>query len=215
MHTKLLVVRHGNTFGPDETPLRVGGRTDIPLVESGRHQARCLGLYLKHNDLIPDFVFSASLKRARQTAELALEAIQVKREIKESITFNEIDYGPDENCTEEEVISRIGKDAIEQWNLDATVPEGWNVDPEKIIEGWHQFATMCRNTYPNSIVMVTTSNGIARFAPHLTGDFSAFAKKHPIKISTGGLCLFTLRHDTWDIDQWNVKPANWVKNMGL
>ena len=34
--TRLVVARHGNTFGPKDVVTRVGGRTDLPLVASGR-----------------------------------------------------------------------------------------------------------------------------------------------------------------------------------
>ncbi len=44
--TKLIIIRHGNTFNPDQTPLRVGAGTDIPLVTSGREQAKNIGLWL-------------------------------------------------------------------------------------------------------------------------------------------------------------------------
>lgn len=43
----LIIARHGNTFGPDDTPTRVGARTDLPLVESGIQQARLLGTHLR------------------------------------------------------------------------------------------------------------------------------------------------------------------------
>ena len=43
---KLIIARHGNTFNKGETPTRVGSRTDIPLVDSGKEQAKLIGEYL-------------------------------------------------------------------------------------------------------------------------------------------------------------------------
>ena len=37
---ELLLVRHGNTFGPGDAVTWVGAREDLPLVESGEAQAR-------------------------------------------------------------------------------------------------------------------------------------------------------------------------------
>jgi probable phosphoglycerate mutase len=36
MTTRIIIARHGNTFTKDQTPLRVGARTDLPLVETER-----------------------------------------------------------------------------------------------------------------------------------------------------------------------------------
>ena len=32
MTTRIIIARHGNTFAKDETPRRVGGRTDLDIV---------------------------------------------------------------------------------------------------------------------------------------------------------------------------------------
>ena len=64
---RLLIARHGNTFGPQDTVRRVGV-TDLPLVESGLIQGRKLGSYLMQNDLIPDYIYCSELLRAKQTA---------------------------------------------------------------------------------------------------------------------------------------------------
>ena len=132
MTTKLIIARHGNTFGPEEIVTRVG-TTDLPLVASGLKQGFQLGLYLKENQLIPDMIFSSKLKRTQQTAQQALNALQINLPIETLSIFNEIDYGPDENQPEDKVRDRIGLQALEGWESDAIVPEGWNVDPQKII----------------------------------------------------------------------------------
>ena len=36
MVTRIIIARHGNTFTKDQTPLRVGAGTDLPLVETER-----------------------------------------------------------------------------------------------------------------------------------------------------------------------------------
>ena len=51
---QVLIVRHGNTFLPEETPRRVGGSTDLPLVESER--ASRIGQYLAQ-EFHPDTYF--------------------------------------------------------------------------------------------------------------------------------------------------------------
>lgn len=138
--TRLFVIRHGNTFGPGDVPVRVGARTDIALVESGRIQARSLGLYFKQQGVSPDWVVSGELQRAQETARLMCEAGEFNAKLETTSAFNEIDYGPDEAKPEEEVVARVGQDAIDSWNSDAVVPPGWNVSPEELIANWREFA---------------------------------------------------------------------------
>ncbi|MCB1109540.1 MAG: histidine phosphatase family protein [Chlamydiia bacterium] len=206
--TTLIIARHGNTFEKGEPPRRVGGRTDIPLVSSGVYQVQCIGRYLQKMNISLDAVYSSPLLRTRKSADIILEALESNAPVIPLEMFKEIDYGPDENQTEEAVIGRIGVQAIEAWNEHAIVPEGWNVDPDEIISNWKVFAKDMHEKYPTGTVLVTTSNGILRFSPHLTGNFAAFAQKYPIKVSTGAFCIFKYLHERWTITEWNLKPSN-------
>ncbi|MDP3560422.1 MAG: histidine phosphatase family protein [Legionellaceae bacterium] len=206
--TRLLVARHGNTFAAGDIVRRVG-TTDLPLVESGLMQGRMLGMYLKKNLLIPDVIFTSKLKRAIQTAEQAQSVMQTQLPMEELSIFNEIDYGPDENQAEERVRDRLGADALNAWETDAKVPHDWKVNPLDIIQNWQDFSARIIQDYAGKIILVVTSNGIARFAPYLTGDFVAFSKQYGIKIATGALCIFeTLPPcEQWNCLQWNIKPG--------
>ena len=204
--TTLIIARHGNTFGPDDTPTRVGARTNIPLVEKGRAQAKAIGKYLRAQEMIPDVVYASKLKRAIETAEIAVKESGVSNPVYQLDMFNEIDYGPDENKIEDEVIARIGKQAIEEWDSQAIVPDGWKVDPTEIIRNWHNFADQIAAHDDEETAMVVTSNGIARFAAHLTGDFDGFALKHKIKLSTGALAILRCENGQWRVQDWNIRP---------
>lgn len=203
--TRLVIARHGNTFNAGEAPRRVGARTDLPLVSSGREQARRIGQWLKANDLLPEATYCSELMRTRETAELAIRETGYFQPIYPLSIFNEIDYGPDENKEEPDVIARIGEQAIRDWDARAIVPEGWDFDPQKTILDWHGFAEHVVND-DQDIVLVVTSNGIARFAPYITGDFDGFSARHGIKISTGALCVLEHDGERWHVREWNVKP---------
>ncbi len=208
--TTLIIARHGNTFAPEDTPTRVGARTDLPLVEKGEEQARAIGRYLNENKLIPDVVYTSNLQRTIETARIAVKESGFSNHPYQLDMFNEIDYGPDENKPENEVIARIGTEAIKDWDENAIVPKGWNADPDQIIKNWHDFAGQIR-THDDSFdhgetILVVTSNGIARFAPHITGDFEGFKEKHNIKLSTGALGILEYSDNCWSVTAWNVKP---------
>lgn len=203
--TKLIIVRHGNTFDADDTPTRVGARTDLELVESGRTQAEKIGAWLKENKITPEITYSSQLKRTIETAKIALGKCEAFQPVFPLEIFNEIDYGPDENLTEDKVIARIGEQAIKDWNEKAIVPDGWDFDPKTCIDNWKNFAAHIVED-EQECVMVVTSNGVARFAPHLAGNFEEFSNNNKIKLSTGALGILEFDNDKWIVKDWNVKP---------
>lgn len=197
----LIIARHGNTFRKGETPTRVGSRTDLELVEEER--GRGIGLYLKKLGLIPTRILAAPLKRTMRTAELAAEELGNPCPVVADARFIEVDYGPDENRTEEEVVARLGAEAIEQWNARAVVPDGWKVDVPRIIANWQELAA---EVAEGEVLLCVSSNGTIRFAPHITGDYEGFCAAHDIKVPTGGVCVFTSGDgSTWTCTEWGTK----------
>ncbi len=203
--TTLIIARHGNTFEKGETPRRVGARTDLPLTETGRSQARAIGHWLKSNGLYPEAIYSSQLQRTYETAKLALEEAGYKEPVYQLEIFNEVDYGPDENLPEDAVIARVGEQALKDWDEKSIVPQGWNFDPSKTIDDWKNFAGHIVDDVQDCILVVT-SNGIARFAPHITGNYEQFIQEHSPKISTGAICVFTYENERWICKEWNLKP---------
>ncbi len=203
--TTLIIARHGNTFDKGEKPRRIGVRTDLPLSESGRVQAAALGQWLKSSGYYPETVYSSELQRTKETAKIALRAAGYTEPVFPLAIFNEVNYGPDENQTEDEVIARLGEQALKDWDEQAIMPDGWQFDPARCIEDWKNFARHIVDD-EQGCVMVVTSNGIARFAPHITGDFEGFRQQYPLKISTGAVCILSCDGGKWHIIGWNIRP---------
>jgi probable phosphoglycerate mutase len=201
----------------------VGAATDLPLVEE--HRARSLARYLVSRGIRPDRVHAAPLARTTRTAELIVEEAGWRLPVIAEPRFTEIDYGPDENKTEEEVklrlgtvISRaagrplpppaglreIGAGCLAEWDARAVVPPGWSVDVEGVIRSWEAFAG---EIPPGATVLLCTSNGMIRFAPRLLSvDYATFCEEHEIKVATGSLSLFRRAVTDWQCVAWNVKP---------
>lgn len=236
MTTRIIIARHGNTFAKDETPRRVGGRTDLDLVEEER--GRNVGRYLKAKGLIPALVFAAPLKRTVNTAKLAIEEMGGGMPLEIDDSFREVDYGPDENKTDDEVMLRlgqvyaakegknpaemsedaltdVGRHVIDLWNEKAIVPDGWKVSPEDCIHAWMKFGEKVFKNFHGENIMVVSSNGVIRFVPYLTGDFNGFAGEHDIKVTTGGVCVFEREDDeeNWHCTEWNVKPKKYFESL--
>ena len=204
--TKLLIIRHGNTFGPDEVPRRVGCRTDIPLVQSGIEQSRALGCYLKRENLCPDYLFASELQRAQETAQIIAHDAECNIKIETDKHFNEIDHGPDENKTEEEILKRIGRKALDEWNEFGVVPKGWKVDPRQIQRSWVDFGDVCIQERSDKITCVVSSGGVIRFAPILLKD-NALPEGTSAKVKTASMSMFTFDGENWNCEFWNRRPC--------
>jgi len=231
MKKTLIIVRHGNTFLPEQTPTRVGGKTDLPLVEEKR--GKSIGRYLLDNQIIPDKIYAAPLKRTTETARLIVQQMNLQLSIIAENNFTEIDYGPDENKTEEEVELRLGllalqeknipatniskeeilkqgKSVIDCWNTQVIAPKGWVVDANKIIQSWKDFAY---NISDGETVLLCTSNGIIRFAPLiLASGYSSFCNDHNLKVATGSVSIFKFREKKWVCTAWDIKPYKLYEN---
>lgn len=204
--TILIVARHGNTFEHGETPRRVGACTDLPLTAKGLEHGRNLGAYLKKINLLPDTIYTSRLKRTVQTAAEIIAAAGIAVAPQASAMFNELDYGPDENQTEEKVTARIGEQALTDWEERGILPPGWSPDAKTIMASWNDFSQTMLKERPGGIVLVVTSNGIARFALGLPGDFDAARKQYGLKLSTGAFGILEHDGENWAIQNWNIRP---------
>jgi probable phosphoglycerate mutase len=224
MEKTLVIVRHGNTFAPGQTPTRIGTKTDIPLVEESK--SRNAGKYLLQKGIIPDKIFAAPLKRTMQTANLIISEMNLNVNVISNSNFTEIDYGEDENKTEEQVKYRLGMKyitdnnlsgnfseneiagygniAINLWNTKAIVPSGWNVDVGNIITSWKN---LVNDIADNETVLICSSNGIIRFAPYILSEAEAknFGNIHDLKVSTGSISIFKASQNIWKCVEWNSK----------
>ncbi|MCK5386498.1 MAG: histidine phosphatase family protein [Gammaproteobacteria bacterium] len=200
--TYLYIVRHGNTFAKGESPRRVGSKTNIPLVESGFDQADSLGMHFFNKKINFSKVYSSPLLRAQQTTQKILQQLNSKIEIESLDLLNEIDHGPDENKIESEVEARIGKHAIQEWDENAIVPDGWIVDYEQRIAGWKQFIEdhkKCGN------ILMVTSNGAARF---LLQAYHLKEAHRNLKLRTGSYGCVAVTNECLSLKSWDIRPES-------
>ncbi len=221
MSIDLFIIRHGNTFDPGDTLLRVGAGSDLPLSNSGKKQAQQLGAYFK-NRALPDQVFCSQLQRTQETANIAMAYADHICTPRPEAWLNEIDYGPDEGQPETKVIERLGKAQLEDWEKNSMVPPGWQVDPSEIRQHWRQFLDTLKQqnsneTSINQTVWVVTSNGIARFVLDvLDRETQDLAQQRAVsrKLKTGHFGHLILsenkinNYTAWCCRAWNVSPED-------
>ncbi|HZD21984.1 MAG TPA: 2,3-diphosphoglycerate-dependent phosphoglycerate mutase [Acidimicrobiia bacterium] len=112
-HT-LILLRHGES----EWNLAnlFTGWTDVGLTEQGEAEAREAGRLMAEAGLKPDVMFTSVLKRATDTADLALEAagwsdIPTRR----SWRLNERHYGDLQGLNKKETTQKFGADQVLAW----------------------------------------------------------------------------------------------------
>ncbi len=121
--TTTLLLRHGQTVLSVDK--RFSGRGDQPLTEVGRGQAAAAAVRLATSDAVA--VIASPLRRARETAALAAEALGVEVVVDDG--FQETDFGDWEGHTFGEVRERW-PDAMAAWLASTAVapPGGESFD---------------------------------------------------------------------------------------
>lgn len=199
MTSRLIIVRHGNTFDAGDIVTRVGGRTDLPLSMSGIAQAEALARHFAGTSFVS--ARAGPLKRTRETARAILAFHANPPELITDLFLREIDYGPDENRPEDAVIARIGKPALDAWEKDSIVPPGWRVDPDALIGNWQETFHDLRDEPGDHLIV--TSNGIARFALAAAG-----AVRQDAKLKTGAWGVVEVTGQDVSVLAWNVRPES-------
>ena len=203
MTRTLVIVRHGNTFAAGEAPRRIGARTDLPLVPSGHEQARHLGAWFAQQGWRFDHVLCSPLRRTRETAEAIRAAQAGAPPVEASDLLVEIDHGVDEGRTEDEVVARIGAEALAAWDTRAEAPDGWTVDRNARITGWRSFLKEPKD----DTVLLVTSNGAARFA--LLADPALVVQaghQSSWKLRTGAFGIVQVTGDGVRLVTWDQRP---------
>lgn len=186
--TRLILVRHGNTFEKDEAPVQVGARSDLPLTAAGREQLRALSAFFKEQKSVPKAIFAGFLKRQTESAEIIAENFGVK--VEKTPVLSEIDYGPWEGLTQEEISQKWPKE-FNEWNVKAQ----WqpSIFGGSFEEHWGRLILWFERifaAYPDQTIVGITSNGLLRL---LRNE----------KVKTGHFCTLELSQKCWDILDWN------------
>jgi 2,3-bisphosphoglycerate-dependent phosphoglycerate mutase len=112
-HT-LVLLRHGQSTWNLENLFT--GWTDVGLTDVGETEARTAGRLMADEGLQPDILFTSVLKRATETADLALdEAGWDDLPTKRSWRLNERHYGDLQGLDKKETADKFGPDQVLQW----------------------------------------------------------------------------------------------------
>lgn len=105
----IYVIRHGETDWNKNH--RFQGQTDIKLNDTGREQAIKLRPLMQQLEI--ESVYSSTLVRAYETAELATQ--EIKLTIQKDERLKETNVGAAEGLTMEELLQKFGPDSLTKW----------------------------------------------------------------------------------------------------
>ncbi len=117
----LILLRHGNSTWNQKNLFT--GWVDVDLSDQGRQEAKRAGELLKQSNLNPNVLFTSVLKRAINTAHIALD--QIDRNwipTYRSWRLNERHYGALQGLDKAETLEKYGPEQFQLWRRSYDVP---------------------------------------------------------------------------------------------
>jgi len=191
------LVRHGETEWNAKG--RICGRTDVPLSEAGRQQAKRLAERLKS---IPfQALYSSPLKRALETARLIAEPLGLQPILDDRLL--ELDYGLWEGKTLAQIMDDHPK-TFRAWEADPAqiAPPGGETGlaaQRRIVSFLDALAARC----PAGQVLVTFHKTVCRLAIcHALGMAPSEYRRRLI-VNNAALNIIQARPDGWQLITFN------------
>jgi broad specificity phosphatase PhoE len=207
---RLLLLRHGETVWNHEK--RFTTRTDIGLSEVGVEQARRAAEAL--SEVTVDRIYTSPLLRAAQTAEIIVSRqVQPPRVVPEP-RLVEVDAGPFEGQTQEELEASPLADDFARWHTDGDpeFPEG----TESFDDALHRVsAFLSEHESDDGTTLIVTHGSLARLviASYFLGGPPAFHRR--LWLDNGRFAVFEWRSgipkmvgfNTLEIGSSHMAPA--------
>jgi len=117
----LILLRHGNSVWNQENLFT--GWVDVDLSDQGRAEAKRAGELLAESGLKPDLLYTSKLKRAINTAHIALNAAErVWVDVKRDWRLNERHYGALQGKDKAQTLAEYGPEMFQTWRRSFDVP---------------------------------------------------------------------------------------------
>jgi 2,3-bisphosphoglycerate-dependent phosphoglycerate mutase len=121
MTYNLILLRHGNSVWNQKNLFT--GWVDVELSDQGIQEAKRAGQLLTDSGLKPEVLYTSVLKRAINTAHLALDVMDRNWiETKRSWRLNERHYGALQGLDKAETLAKYGPEQFQTWRRSFDVP---------------------------------------------------------------------------------------------
>ncbi len=205
---KLILARHGNTFGPQDKVTWVGSTNDLPLVAEGLAQAERFGEALKNEGKI-SAIYCAPLQRTKKFAEIISAKLDSNIPLLVDERLTELDYGHWSGRSDAEIEELFGKDCLSGWIDKSIWPEncGWAESVSLIEIQVRSFVDDILAKYPaDSSILAVSSNGRLRyFLKLVNSEFERRVAEKSFKVATGRKCVIDFSQGKATVSAWNEK----------
>jgi 2,3-bisphosphoglycerate-dependent phosphoglycerate mutase len=166
MSYKLILLRHGESIWNAKNLFT--GWVDVELSEKGLVEAARGGQLLKEADLLPDVLHTSLLKRAINTADIALTncgrtGIPTKR----SWRLNERHYGALQGKDKAATLKEYGQEQFQLWRRSFDVPPPAIADNDQYSQKNEEKYANLGEQLPKTECL---KDVVARVVPYLTGE---------------------------------------------
>jgi probable phosphoglycerate mutase len=203
---RLILARHGNTFGPDDMVRWIGARTDQPLVDDGRAQAAEIGAALASMHMRPARILAAPLSRTMESARLAAAAAGCSLALIEiEPRLLEIDYGAWEGLAADQIRATRGAQEIDAWEQEGVWPQdaGWSPTEAQLrLRSEAMLASLRASIADGDTLLLVTSGGVLRCIGEICGR-----DRKAAKMRTGSLSILEPAPHGFSIALWNARPS--------
>ena len=136
----LILLRHGQSQWNLEN--RFTGWKNVDLTQKGVEEAMLAGKLMKEKNIKIDLVFSSDLKRANETAKLAISQMNLKNlydkdknliMVKDR-SLNERDYGDLVGLNKDETAEKYGKEQVHIWRRSFEIPPPGGESLKNVLE---------------------------------------------------------------------------------
>ncbi|MBN1960076.1 MAG: histidine phosphatase family protein [Deltaproteobacteria bacterium] len=218
----LYIVRHGNTFGDDQEGgkrvFMAGCNQNIPLVASGRAQARAFAQYLEKVASHPTAIYASHLLRTWEFASIIREYFFNQHKFEISLYRDErlleLDYGDWAGLTTDgehnEIIAKFGLDAWQAWQQQRVFhnfpPHNWRITEIEVKNNIIGFTNDIIERYnDNDVVIAVGSQGsLYYFNALLDAQMQNLQVTERLRIKTGNFCKLVYDTGYWRLIEWNT-----------
>jgi 2,3-bisphosphoglycerate-dependent phosphoglycerate mutase len=180
MAYKLILLRHGESVWNAKNLFT--GWVDVELSEKGRDEAKRGGQLLKEAKLLPDVLHTSLLKRAIDTAEIAMAAAGISKiPTKRSWRLNERHYGALQGKDKAVTLKEYGQEQFALWRRSFDVPPPAIADDDRYSQKNDPKYADLGDDLPKSECL---KDVVARATPYLNDEIFADLKSGKVVLIT-------------------------------
>jgi 2,3-bisphosphoglycerate-dependent phosphoglycerate mutase len=205
MAYNLILLRHGESVWNAKNLFT--GWVDVELSDKGRKEAARGGQLLKEANLLPDVLHTSLLKRAINTADIALENAGVSDiPIKRSWRLNERHYGALQGKDKAQTLAQYGAEQFALWRRSFDTPPPAIADDDQYSQKNDPKYSDIKDQLPKTECL---KDVITRVLPYLTGEiYSDLKTKRNVLVTAHGNSIRAIVKYLDEISDLDIASVN-------